>query len=161
MDSYFRLTENICSFFNFPLLVLYDRSLWEQLIMWILGGEFFFWSKAVDPRRKPRVYCLAPEKNPPLISTTTLYSIWLHRVVIEDKMGEEDYDLEGGGDGEMAFNDKSVRRGFIKKVYAIISVQVSTTKKKSHQNCTIVPSSYSPSAVLLLSTRAMRSSKFG
>ena len=38
--------------------------------MWILGGEFFFWSKAVDPRRKPRVYCLAPEKNPPLISTT-------------------------------------------------------------------------------------------
>ena len=40
-------------------------------------------------------------------------------------MGEEDYDLEGGGDGEMAFNDKSVRRGFIKKVYAIISVQVS------------------------------------
>ena len=40
--------------------------------MWILGGEFFFWSKAVDPRRKPRVYCLAPEKNPPLISTTRI-----------------------------------------------------------------------------------------
>ena len=77
-------------------------------------------------------------------------------------MGEEDYDLEGGGDGEMAFNDKSVRRGFIKKVYAIISVQVSTKKKKkSNNNCTIVSSSYSPSAVLSLSTRAMRSSKFG
>ena len=46
--------------------------------MWILGGEFFFWSKAVDPRRKPRVYCLAPEKNPPLISTTQdiLGSCW-------------------------------------------------------------------------------------
>ena len=75
-------------------------------------------------------------------------------------MGEEDYDLEGGGDGEMAFNDKTVRRGFIKKVYAIISVQV-RTKRKSDNNCTIVPSSYSPSAVLSLSTRAMRSSKFG
>ena len=72
-------------------------------------------------------------------------------------MGEEDYDLEGGGDGEMAFNDKSVRRGFIKKVYAIISVQV-RTKKKGNNNCTIVSSSYSPSAVLSLSTRAMRSS---
>ena len=76
-------------------------------------------------------------------------------------MGEADYDLEGGGDGEMAFNDKSVRRGFIKKVYAIISVQVRTKTKKSDNNCTIVPSSYSPSAVLSLSTRAMRSSKFG
>ena len=72
----------------------------------------------------------------------------------------EDYDLEGGGDGEMAFNDKSVRRGFIKKVYAIISVQV-RSKKKSNNNYTIVSSSYSPSAVLSLSTRAMRSSKFG
>ena len=69
----------------------------------------------------------------------------------------EDYDLEGGGDGEMAFNDKSVRRGFIKKVYAIISVQV-RSKKKSNNNYTIVSSSYSPSAVLSLSTRAMRSS---
>ena len=38
-------------------------------------------------------------------------------------MGEETYDLEGG-DGAMAFSDKAVRRGFIKKVYAIISVQV-------------------------------------
>ena len=76
-------------------------------------------------------------------------------------MGEENYDLEGGGDGEMAFNDKSVRRGFIKKVYAIISVQVRTKRKKSNNNCTIVSSSYSPSAVLSLSTRAMRSSKFG
>ena len=76
-------------------------------------------------------------------------------------MGEEDYDLEGGGDGEMAFNDKSVRRGFIKKVYAIISVQVRTKKKKSNNNYIIVSSSYSPSAVLSLSTRAMRSSKFG
>ena len=45
------------------------------------------------------------------------------------KMGEDSYDLEGGGDGEMAFNDKSVRRGFIKKVYAIISVQVWPTRK--------------------------------
>ena len=70
-------------------------------------------------------------------------------------MGEEDYDLEGGGDGEMAFNDKSVRRGFIKKVYAIISVQVRTKRKKKNKNTTIVPSSYSPSAVLSLSTRAM------
>ena len=77
-------------------------------------------------------------------------------------MGEEDYDLEGGGDGEMAFNDKSVRRGFIKKVYAIISVQVrSKKKKKNNENYTIVSSYYSPSAVLSLSTRAMRSSKFG
>ena len=49
-------------------------------------------------------------------------------------MGEADYDLEGGGDGEMAFNDKSVRRGFIKKVYAIISVQVRTKRKKSNNN---------------------------
>ena len=73
-------------------------------------------------------------------------------------MGEADYDLEGGGDGEMAFNDKSVRRGFIKKVYAIISVQVRTKRKKKNKNTTIVPSSYSPSAVLSLSTRAMRSS---
>ena len=40
-------------------------------------------------------------------------------------MGEETYDLEGGdGEGAMAFSDKTVRRGFIKKVYAIISVQV-------------------------------------
>ena len=46
------------------------------------------------------------------------------------KMGEDSYDLEGGGDGEMAFNDKSVRRGFIKKVYAIISVQVWPIRKK-------------------------------
>ena len=75
-------------------------------------------------------------------------------------MGEEDYDLEGGGDGEMAFNDKSVRRGFIKKVYAIISVQV-RTMKESYNKCTTVPSSYSPSDVLSLSTRAMRSSKYG
>ena len=37
---------------------------------------------------------------------------------------EETYDLEGGNEGTMAFSDKSVRRGFIKKVYAIISVQV-------------------------------------
>ena len=44
-------------------------------------------------------------------------------------MGEDSYDLEGGGDGEMAFSDKSVRRGFIKKVYAIISVQVSLMRK--------------------------------
>ena len=72
-------------------------------------------------------------------------------------MGEADYDLEGGGDGEMAFNDKSVRRGFIKKVYAIISVQV-RTKRRRNKNTTIVSSSYSPSAVLSLSTRAMRSS---
>merc|ERR1712010_96997 len=43
------------------------------------------------------------------------------------KMGENSYDLEGGGDGEMAFSDKSVRRGFIKKVYAIISVQLLLT----------------------------------
>jgi len=43
------------------------------------------------------------------------------------KMGEDSYDLEGGGDGEMAFSDKSVRRGFIKKVYAIISVQLILT----------------------------------
>ena len=43
-------------------------------------------------------------------------------------MGEETYDLEGGGgDGEMAFSDKVVRRGFIKKVYSIISVQVEKT----------------------------------
>ena len=43
-------------------------------------------------------------------------------------MGEETYDLEGGGgDGEMAFSDKIVRRGFIKKVYSIISVQVEKT----------------------------------
>ena len=46
------------------------------------------------------------------------------RAVVRKKMGEESYDLEGGGEGEMAFSDKSVRRGFIKKVYAIISVQV-------------------------------------
>lgn len=54
-------------------------------------------------------------------------------------MGEEDYDLEGGGDGEMAFNDKSVRRGFIKKVYAIISVQVSTKKKKKKLKLKLFP----------------------
>ena len=43
-------------------------------------------------------------------------------------MGEETYDLEGGGgEGEMAFSDKIVRRGFIKKVYSIISVQVEKT----------------------------------
>ena len=41
-------------------------------------------------------------------------------------MGEETYDLEGGN-GEMAFSDKTVRRGFIKKVYSIISVQVEKT----------------------------------
>ena len=44
-------------------------------------------------------------------------------------MGEETYDLEGG-DGAMAFSDKAVRRGFIKKVYAIISVQVWPIRKK-------------------------------
>ena len=85
--------------------------------MWILGGEFFFWSKAVDPRRKPRVYCLAPEKNPPLISTTL--SIFAlpggdllllgHLLLLDDVVrvgvglvddGEKDV-LEGGrGDGE-------------------------------------------------------------
>ena len=43
-------------------------------------------------------------------------------------MGEETYDLEGGGgEGDMAFSDKIVRRGFIKKVYSIISVQVEKT----------------------------------
>jgi len=43
-------------------------------------------------------------------------------------MGEETYDLEGGdGEGAMAFSDKTVRRGFIKKVYAIISVQLLVT----------------------------------
>ena len=42
-------------------------------------------------------------------------------------MGEEDYDLEGGGDGEMAFNDKSVRRGFIRKVYGILLCQLIIT----------------------------------
>ena len=45
-------------------------------------------------------------------------------------MGEETYDLEGGN-GEMAFSDKTVRRGFIKKVYAIISVQVRLDQNKS------------------------------
>ena len=45
-------------------------------------------------------------------------------------MGEETYDLEGG-DGAMAFSDKAVRRGFIKKVYAIISVQVRLAWNKS------------------------------
>ena len=51
-------------------------------------------------------------------------------------MGEDSYDLEGGGDGEMAFSDKSVRRGFIKKVYAIISVQVRPIiwRKKKQEN---------------------------
>ena len=47
-------------------------------------------------------------------------------------MGEDSYDLEGGGDGEMAFSDKSVRRGFIKKVYAIISVQVHMTRDEEN-----------------------------
>ena len=59
--------------------------------MWILGGEFFFWSKAVDPRRKPRVYCLAPEKNPPLISTTRGGGVQegqqhLHQVVVPQEL---------------------------------------------------------------------------
>ena len=40
-------------------------------------------------------------------------------------MGEETFDLESqGGGGGMYFSDKEVRRGFIKKVYSIISVQV-------------------------------------
>jgi len=39
-----------------------------------------------------------------------------------------EFDLEsGGGDGAMAFSDKTVRRGFIRKVYCIISVQLLIT----------------------------------
>ena len=55
------------------------------------------------------------------------------------KMGEDSYDLEGGGDGEMAFSDKSVRRGFIKKVYAIISVQVRPMRKICSSNTFFFP----------------------
>ena len=58
------------------------------------------------------------------------------------KMGEDSYDLEGGGDGEMAFSDKSVRRGFIKKVYAIISVQVPSMRKICCSNNLLYLSSY-------------------
>ena len=51
-------------------------------------------------------------------------------------MGEETYDLEGGGgEGEMAFSDKVVRRGFIKKVYSIISVQVEKNKHVFYACC--------------------------
>ena len=53
------------------------------------------------------------------------------RAVVRKKMGEESYDLEGGGEGEMAFSDKSVRRGFIKKVYGIITVQVLPMRGKA------------------------------
>ena len=54
-------------------------------------------------------------------------------------MGEETYDLEGGGgEGEMAFSDKIVRRGFIKKVYSIISVQV------EKQTCVLVVDIFQP-----------------
>ena len=58
------------------------------------------------------------------------------------KRGEDSYDLEGGGDGEMAFSDKSVRRGFIKKVYAIISVQVPSMRKICCSNNLLYLSSY-------------------
>ena len=57
-------------------------------------------------------------------------------------MGENSYDLEGGGDGEMAFSDKSVRRGFIKKVYAIISVQVRPMRKICSSNNIFLSSCY-------------------
>ena len=36
-----------------------------------IGGGIFFLEQGSRPEAQPRVYCLAPEKNPPLISTTT------------------------------------------------------------------------------------------
>ena len=37
-----------------------------------IGGGIFFLEQGSRPEAQPRVYCLAPEKNPPLISTTLL-----------------------------------------------------------------------------------------
>ena len=73
-------------------------------------------------------------------------------------MGEETYDLEGGN-GEMAFSDKTVRRGFIKKVYAIISVQVRLDQKRSSLK---IPSfsSWSLLDLSLSSIKATKSSEF-
>jgi len=43
-------------------------------------------------------------------------------------MGAGDFDMESqGGDTEMLFSEKSVRRGFIRKVYSIISMQLLLT----------------------------------
>ena len=39
-------------------------------------------------------------------------------------MGMFDTESQGGEEGGMMFDDKSVRRGFIRKVYSILSVQV-------------------------------------
>ena len=36
-----------------------------------IGGGIFFLEQGSRPEVQPRVYCLAPEKNPPLISTTS------------------------------------------------------------------------------------------
>ena len=71
-------------------------------------------------------------------------------------MGEETYDLEGG-DGAMAFSDKAVRRGFIKKVYAIISVQVRLELKSL---ITLSFSSWSLLDSSLSSIKATKSSEF-
>ena len=73
---------------------------------------------------------------------------------------EETYDLEGG-DGVMAFSDKTVRRGFIKKVYSIISVQVSACLTAIEVlNNPLNYSSWSLLDLLLSSIKAKTSGEF-
>ena len=47
--------------------------------MWILGGEFFFWSKAVDPRRsRGSTVLLQKKKSPPISTWSTPLKVTSH-----------------------------------------------------------------------------------
>merc|ERR1719228_1079152 len=54
---------------------------------------------------------------------------WTHSAEhLSGVMGGDEFDTESqGGDLAMEFSDKAVRRGFIRKVYSIISVQLLLT----------------------------------
>ena len=64
----------------------------------------------------------------------------------------------GEGEAMASFSDKAIRRGFVKKVYSIISVQV--FKGFLFFYVSLIFSFWSPSVALVLSTRAKKSSEF-
>ena len=57
-----------------------------------IGGGIFFLEQGSRPEAQPRVYCLAPEKNPPLISTTFVFvnPFFMCRHVFQIKSEMED-----------------------------------------------------------------------
>jgi hypothetical protein len=69
----------------------------------------------------------------------------------------QDFDMESQTEGFDGFSDKAIRRGFIKKVYTIISVQVETTICTLICPTTFLLSSFSLSGLWPPSRRVMPS----